>query len=530
LFFACACVISPKYTKAVGRGRSYGEKGTLQQDGGMIFRWDPTDMGPFLPASPSVNTCPARHRSSLFMGGMMKLRGMEATDLRPGPTMDRIIDPRPARRKRLIAVGCAGGLLLLAAIVWGGSFTTSRVRVEAAKVTIGTVSQGLFKEFIPVTGTVQPIQTVFLDALEGGTVKHRFVEDGAHVRAGEPIVELSNPQLHMDAINREAQLLDQQNNLRNTRLAMDQQTTRLRDELLNLDKELKRLERDQQVDDRLAKDSLLARNTYMANRENLEYMREKRKLVAANVRSDSIFRQSQLGSITNNLALIDRNLRFLRENLQNLVIKVPLDGSSNIDVNVSIGTIFSIYKRISTGPKATLEDFLQPGSAQVAAGYIVYGSSTMLVYSTGHGVNGFTLDSSIGTFCLSHPNMKTPAEGKIYSINEGNWYAFSDGVRNYIDACKQKKLSARYIGSLVADFHRNLLKGGVYLYPGTTSAPKGKLRLLYEANPLAFLAEQAGGKATDGTTRILDLKPTELHERTPLYIGSRAMVDAAMRG
>ena len=206
----------------------------------------------------------------------------------------------------------------------------------------------------------------------------------------------------------------------------------------------------------------------------------------------------------------------------------PLDGSSNIDVNVSIGTIFSIYKRVSTGPKATLEDFLQPGSAQVAAGYIVYGSSTMLVYSTGHGVNGFTLDPSIGTFCLSYPNMKTPADGKIYSINEGNWFEFSEGVRNYIDACKRKKMSARYIGSLVADFHRNLLKGGVYLYPGTEKAPNGKLRLLYEANPLAFLVEQAGGKATDGRTRILDLKPTELHQRCPLYIGSSNMVDAAM--
>ncbi len=206
----------------------------------------------------------------------------------------------------------------------------------------------------------------------------------------------------------------------------------------------------------------------------------------------------------------------------------PLDGSSNIDVNVSIGTIFSVYKRLSTGPKATLEDFLQPGTAQVAAGYIVYGSSTMLVYSTGHGVNGFTLDPSIGTFCLSHPDMKTPADGKIYSINEGNWFEFSEGVRTYVDACKQKKMSARYIGSLVADFHRNLLKGGIYLYPGTQKAPKGKLRLLYEANPLAFLVEQAGGLATDGKQRILELKPTELHQRTPLYIGSKAMVEQAM--
>lgn len=260
--------------------------------------------------------------------------------------MDRIIDPRPARRKRLIAIGCIGGVLLLFAVLWAGSFTTSRVRVEGAKVTVGEVKQGLFKEFIPITGTVQPIQTVFLDALEGGTVKQRFVEDGHMVKAGEPIIELSNPQLHMDAINREAQLLDQQNNLRNTRLAMDQQTTRLRDELLNLDKDLKRLERDQRVDDRLVKDSLLAHNTYLSNRENLEYMREKRKLVAANVRSDSIFRQSQLGSITNNLELIQQNLLFLRENLQNLVIKAPMDGQLS-GLNVELGQTKQRGERIA---------------------------------------------------------------------------------------------------------------------------------------------------------------------------------------
>lgn len=260
--------------------------------------------------------------------------------------MDRIIDPRPARRKRLIAIGCIGGVLLLCAVLWAGSFTTSRVRVEGAKITVGEVKQGLFKEFIPVTGTVQPIQTVFLDALEGGTVKQRFVEDGHMVKAGEPIIELSNPQLHMDAINREAQLLDQQNNLRNTRLAMDQQTTRLRDELLNLEKDLKRLERDQRVDDRLVKDSLLAHNTYLSNRENLEYMREKRKLVAANVRSDSIFRQSQLGSITNNLELIQQNLLFLRENLQNLVIKAPMDGQLS-GLNVELGQTKQRGERIA---------------------------------------------------------------------------------------------------------------------------------------------------------------------------------------
>ena len=207
----------------------------------------------------------------------------------------------------------------------------------------------------------------------------------------------------------------------------------------------------------------------------------------------------------------------------------PLDGSSNIDVNVSIGTIFSIYRRVSTGPKANMADFMQPGTAQVAAGYIVYGSSTMLVYTTGHGVNGFTLDPGIGTFCLSNPDMTTPADGSIYSVNEGNYFDFTPGLRTYIDACKKRKMSARYIGSLVADFHRNLLKGGVYLYPATAKSPKGKLRLLYEANPLAFIVEQAGGSATDGSTRILDLVPTELHQRTPLYIGSKAMVEEAMK-
>ncbi|MBK8950916.1 MAG: efflux RND transporter periplasmic adaptor subunit [Flavobacteriales bacterium] len=236
--------------------------------------------------------------------------------------------------------------ILVALALWSSSFATSRVRVETAKVSIGTVEKGLFKEFIPVTGTVQPIQTVFLDALEGGTVKHRFVEDGTHVKAGDPLIELSNPQLHMDAINREAQLLDQQNNLRNTRLAMDQQTTRLRDDLLNLDKDLKRLERDQHVNDRLLRDSLLAQNTYMADRENLEYMREKRKLVAANVRADSLFRLSQLGSITGNLELIQQNLRFLRDNLQNLVIRAPIDGQLS-GLNVELGQTRQRGERIA---------------------------------------------------------------------------------------------------------------------------------------------------------------------------------------
>lgn len=207
----------------------------------------------------------------------------------------------------------------------------------------------------------------------------------------------------------------------------------------------------------------------------------------------------------------------------------PLDGSSNIDVNVSIGTIFSIYRRLNDDA-VTVDDFLQPGNQQVAAGYVVYGSSTMLVYTTGNGVNGFTLDPSIGVFCLSHADMKVPADGSIYSVNEGNYFEFPGKVRDYIDDCKKRKMSARYIGSLVADFHRNLLKGGIYMYPGTTAKPEGKLRLVYEANPLAMLIEQAGGAATDGKQRILDIKPGKLHQRTPLFIGSKAMVEEAGKG
>ncbi|MGB0402795.1 MAG: class 1 fructose-bisphosphatase [Salibacteraceae bacterium] len=204
----------------------------------------------------------------------------------------------------------------------------------------------------------------------------------------------------------------------------------------------------------------------------------------------------------------------------------PLDGSSNIDVNVSIGTIFSIYRRKSeVGTKATMEDFLQPGTAQIAGGYVLYGSSSMLVYTTGRGVNGFTLDPSIGEFCLSHADMKTAVDGKIYSMNEGNYFQSHKGIQTYLDNCKQEQKTARYIGSLVADFHRNLIKGGVYLYPGTTSAPNGKLRLLYECNPLAFIVEQAGGKAHDGEQRIMEIMPTELHQRCPYYVGSSNMVD-----
>ncbi|XOD67688.1 MAG: class 1 fructose-bisphosphatase [Flavobacteriales bacterium Tduv] len=215
-----------------------------------------------------------------------------------------------------------------------------------------------------------------------------------------------------------------------------------------------------------------------------------------------------------------------------VVLIDPLDGSSNIDVNVSIGTIFSIYTRISP-PDApvTLEDFLQPGSRQVTAGYIIYGSSTILVYTTGHGVNGFTLDPSLGSFYLSHPDIQLPEKGKIYSINEGNYVHFPQGVKDFIKHCKKKEedrpYTARYVGSLVADFHRNLIKGGIYIYPGSSQAPRGKLRLLYECNPMAFLAEQAGGKASDGSSRILEIRPETLHQRVPFFCGSTEMVNKA---
>lgn len=209
----------------------------------------------------------------------------------------------------------------------------------------------------------------------------------------------------------------------------------------------------------------------------------------------------------------------------------PLDGSGNIDVNVSIGTIFSIYRRVSDrGTLVTREDFLQRGRDQVAAGYVVYGSSTMLVYATRRGVNGFTLDPSIGEFCLSHPDIKCPEKGKIYSVNHGNFFQYDEGVKKYINLCQNKTkenggpYTQRYIGSMVSDVHRNLIKGGIFMYPGTTDKPKGKLRLLYECNPFAFIVEAAGGRATNGKQSILDIVPTELHQRTPLFIGSKNMM------
>ncbi len=206
----------------------------------------------------------------------------------------------------------------------------------------------------------------------------------------------------------------------------------------------------------------------------------------------------------------------------------PLDGSSNIDVNVSVGTIFSIYRRVSPmGSPVQSEDVLQPGKDQVAAGYILYGSSTMFVYTTGKGVNGFTYEPSLGEYILSHSNMTIPKMGSIYSVNEGVSGSFPQKVKDYIATCKEREYSARYIGSLVADFHRNVLKGGIYIYPSTTKAPNGKLRLMYECNALAFIAEEAGGRATDGTNRIMEIQPTSLHQRVPFFVGSKEMVKEA---
>lgn len=225
----------------------------------------------------------------------------------------------------------------------------------------------------------------------------------------------------------------------------------------------------------------------------------------------------------------------ISKNAKYIVCIDPLDGSSNIEVNVSVGTIFSIYRRKSeVGQPLTSDDFLQRGTEQVAAGYIIYGSSTMLVYTTGKGVNGFTLDPSIGEFCLSHPEMKIPNQGRIYSINEGNYIKFPLGIKNYIKYCQeedevsQRPYISRYIGSMVADIHRNLLLGGVFIYPQTAAQPNGKLRLMYECNPIAFIVEQAGGKASTGDQRIMEIYPEELHQRVPAIIGSNDMVDKVL--
>jgi len=225
------------------------------------------------------------------------------------------------------------------------------------------------------------------------------------------------------------------------------------------------------------------------------------------------------------------SINSIDENHQNkyVVLIDPLDGSSNIDVNVSVGTIFSIYRRVTPiGSPVQLEDFLQKGSAQIAAGYVVYGTSTMIVYTTGDGVNGFTLNPAIGTFYLSHPNMKFPENGSIYSVNEGNYLDFPLGIKKYIKYCQEEEgdrpYTSRYIGSLVSDFHRNMIKGGIYMYPKGSRNPNGKLRLLYECNPMAFIAEQANGKSSDGYVRTMDVKPSELHQRVPFICGSKKMV------
>ncbi|MEO1097607.1 MAG: class 1 fructose-bisphosphatase [Bacteroidota bacterium] len=224
----------------------------------------------------------------------------------------------------------------------------------------------------------------------------------------------------------------------------------------------------------------------------------------------------------------DEDITDLKNEGKYVIAIDPLDGSSNIDVNVSIGTIFSVYRRVTpVGMPIIKEDALQKGIEQVAAGYLLYGSSTMLVYTTGHGVNGFTYEPSLGEYFLSHPDMIIPDEGNVYSINEGSYNSFSDEVKEYLNFCRTSNYSARYIGSLVADFHRNLLKGGIYIYPPTAKDPNGKLRLLYECNALAFIIEQAGGFASTGNSRVLEIQPKEFHQRVPLFIGSKKMVEQA---
>ena len=248
--------------------------------------------------------------------------------------------------------------------------------------------------------------------------------------------------------------------------------------------------------------------------------------VLANIRFTRALRKG--GEICAIISEEEEEIIEVNEDASYVIAIDPLDGSSNIDVNVSIGTIFSLYRRVSkVGTPITDEDILQKGDKQIAAGYILYGSSTMLVFTTGFGVNGFTYDPSLGEYFLSHPLMKIPDVGNIYSINEGSYDSFEESVKSYIDKCREDNLSGRYIGSLVADFHRNLLKGGIYIYPSTAKSPSGKLRLMYECHALAFVAEQAGGLATDGQQRIMEVMPYEIHQKIPLFIGSKKMVEEA---
>lgn len=261
--------------------------------------------------------------------------------------------------------------------------------------------------------------------------------------------------------------------------------------------------------------------------ENVQGEEQQNLDVAANIRFTRALQKG--GEVAAIISEEDEDIIDLNNPRSKYIIAIdPLDGSSNIDVNVSIGTIFSIYRRVSPmGSPVQQEDVLQAGKHQVAAGYILYGSSTMFVYTTGKGVNGFTFEPSLGEYILSHQDMKMPKDGTIYSVNEGSYRSFDDKAKAYIETCKDRGYSARYIGSLVADFHRNMLKGGIYFYPSTEKAPNGKLRLMYECNALAMLAEQAGGKATDGKQRILDIQPESLHQRVPFFVGSKKMVEEA---
>lgn len=269
----------------------------------------------------------------------------------------------------------------------------------------------------------------------------------------------------------------------------------------------------------------------IAGNENIQgETQQKLDVLANDIFIDSLKRGCEVAAIASEE---DEHIIHLNKDAKYLVCIDPLDGSSNIDFNVSIGTIFSIYRRENPGTEVKDEEFFQGGRNQVAAGYVIYGSSTMLVYTAGVGVNGFTLDASIGEFCLSHPNIQIPKNGNTYSLNEGNAAEFPEGVKKFVAWCKEsdketkRPYSARYIGSMVADFHRNMLKGGIFIYPPTAKAPNGKLRLLYECNPLAFIAEQAGGVATNGKTPIMDIPASELHQRTPIYIGSANEVKRA---
>jgi fructose-1,6-bisphosphatase I len=269
----------------------------------------------------------------------------------------------------------------------------------------------------------------------------------------------------------------------------------------------------------------LADITGQMGSQNIQGEKQQKLDVIANIR---FIRALRNGGETCAIISEEEDEMILTDNNQSKYIVAidPLDGSSNIDANVSIGTIFSIYRRKTpVGTTPTVKDLLQPGSSQIAAGYVIYGSSTMLVYTTGQGVNGFTYDNSLGEYFLSHPKIQIPEGGVIYSCNEGNLNDFSDNIQGYLQLCKERKYTGRYIGSLVADFHRNLLKGGIYMYPSSKQSQNGKLRMMYECNPLAFVVEQAGGKATNGSSRILDIVPESIHQRSPLFIGSAEMVE-----